>query len=128
MHFKLELILKEHLHKEFEIRLEEPEFPNLSLRFKVVSDEKDKRYGNHLCTIFTDLSLSPNIVGLLENPSKPFPKDVREFADDLEGRLTDTGLRAFKLLRWYRGSSDDDNPIGAVKELAYSPDAVHWQK
>jgi hypothetical protein len=127
MHFKLKLILRLDLDKEFEMRLEEPALPGLVLKFSRVSEEKDKRYGNSLCTVLTEASVPKKIAELLENASEPLPKAVQSFADDLQGRLCDTAEKATKLLRWFRGGSDGHNSMGAVGGLAYSTDGNHWR-
>ncbi|MGH8523037.1 MAG: hypothetical protein ACREXX_21520 [Gammaproteobacteria bacterium] len=127
MNFKLKLILRFDLDKQFEMRLEEPALPGLVLKFSRVSEQKDKRYGGFLCTALTEAAAPTKIAEVLQSASAPFPKAVQSFADDLQGRLCDAAERAVKLLRWFRGSSDGHNPIGAVGGLAYSADGNHWQ-
>jgi len=123
MYFKLELILKLSLCKEFEIRLEDSELPGLVLRFSSVLDETDKRYGSDLCTVLTEITPSTKVAGLLQNPSKPLPMGLQDFADNLEDRLYDAAKKAVKLLRWFRGDCGH-NPMGQVKGLMYSPDRL----
>jgi hypothetical protein len=129
MHFKLELILKQgFLDMEFEMPLDDADLPALVVRFCSVSDEKDKHYGNCLCTVITQITAPPKVAELLEKVPTPIPQNLQEFADDLNGQLGDAATRTLKLLRWFCGSSDGHNPIGASKGLTYSPDAIHWLK
>ncbi len=128
MHFKLELILRRGFGKEFDLQVEDAGLPVLAISFSHISDGKDKRLGNSLCIVVTQIIPPPRIEELLQSVPKPVPKSLLDFADDVERRLEDAATKALKLLRWYCGSSEGHNPMGASKGLAYSSDAMHWRK
>jgi hypothetical protein len=127
MNFKVELILRLSLDKQFEMRLEEPALPDLILKFRPVSEQKDKRYGNFLCTVLTEALVPTKIAEVLQSSSPPFPEAVQSFGADLRDHLREAAEKAVKLLRWFRGGSDGHNPIGAVGGLAYSVDGNQWR-
>jgi hypothetical protein len=126
MHFKTEFYLNRGVEKEFSMRLEDPDHPDLALRFSNVSDENNKQCGNCLCTVLTEFTPSPEIGELLQNLPERWPKNLHDFKQELSRRLHDAPTKALHLLDWFRGGFNDYRIAGS-KGLAYSLDGSNWK-